>query len=103
VWGGYDRALGPLGYPTSDLFAIDGTEGWRMSFVGGAAYRHPTAGVHAVWGPIFTAWQTEHGGETGPMGFPTSDVYALDDTHDKCDFEHGTLVFNEHDATVIPV
>lgn len=101
VWDRQARAAGPLGYPASDLFAVEGTEGMRQSFVGGAAYRHPTAGVHAVWGPIFTTWQNDHGGETGTMGFPTSDVYPLDDTRDKCDFEHGSLVLDTSGGTVI--
>jgi uncharacterized protein with LGFP repeats len=100
VWDTQARAAGPLGYPTSDLFPVVGTEGMRLTFVGGAAYRHPAAGVHAVWGPIFTEWQTEHGGETGQMGFPTSDVYALDATHDKCEFERGSLVYDKTQATV---
>jgi hypothetical protein len=30
------------------------------------------------------------------MGFPTTDVYRLDETRERCDFEHGSLV---HDTT----
>jgi hypothetical protein len=100
VWSAYERVDGPLGYPTSDLFAVSGTEGWRLSFEGGAIFRHPTVGVHGVWGQIFLTWQDEHGGETGAMGFPTSDVYPVDDTRERCDFEHGSLV-NDTAAGVV--
>ncbi|HET7530498.1 MAG TPA: twin-arginine translocation signal domain-containing protein [Mycobacteriales bacterium] len=96
VWSAAGLIPGPLGYPTTDLFAVVGSDGERQTFQGGAVYRHPTAGVHGVWGPIFVNWQGDHGGELGPMGFPTTDVYRLDETRERCDFEHGSLV---HDTT----
>jgi uncharacterized protein with LGFP repeats len=95
LWRHFHSLTGPLGYPTADLAAVTGTSGARQRFVGGVVDRHPTAGLHAVWGPIFDAWRTRYGAETGQLGFPTSSVHPVDTDHDRCDFEHGSLVLDK--------
>jgi uncharacterized protein with LGFP repeats len=92
---------GPLGYPTSDAvgaFDRQGNEGSQVSFASGVIV--VTDGVaHAVWGPIYQAW-LQQGQGSGNLGFPTSDVYSADSTHDECTFEYGSAVFDHATGAV---
>jgi len=99
VWARDDRQNGPLGAPTGDL--VEHPElGSHQDFAQGTVSIHPTIGVHAVWGPIFQTWATTYGREEGSLGFPVSDVYAVDADHDRCDFQNGSLVLDKQSGEV---
>ena len=53
-----------------------------------------------MWGPIFDAWASQYGRETGSLGCPTTDVYAVDPTHDRCDFQNGSLILDKTTGAV---
>lgn len=100
VWDAHQRETGPLGYPTDELTDLPSGLGQTQSFANGAIDLMPDLGAHAVWGPIFQAWVTQYGRETGTLGRPVTDVYAVDLTHDRCDFERGSLVLDKTTGTV---
>jgi uncharacterized protein with LGFP repeats len=100
VWDAHGRETGPLGYPTDELTDLPSGLGQTQPFVNGVIDLMPDLGAHAVWGPIFQAWVAQYGRETGTLGRPTTDVYAVDPTHDRCDFEHGSLVLDKTTGTV---
>lgn len=100
VWDAHDREAGPLGYPTTDPLPVPGTDGTFILFEHGVIDMRPETGNHAVWGPIFDSWTHDYGREVGSLGFPVTDVYSLDLTHDRCDFEHGSLVLDKVTGTV---
>jgi uncharacterized protein with LGFP repeats len=86
---------GVLGYPTTDerrVTSVNGTSAVEMRFENGAI-EATAANVHAVWGPIYTAWWQD-GGATGPLGLPITDVVTVDSTHTRCDFENGYAVYD---------
>jgi hypothetical protein len=65
---------GPLGYPVTDLAALDGGE--VQGFQGGALYRHGDCAPVWVHGAIRARWHRT-GSETGPFGWPVSDEEPL--------------------------
>lgn len=106
IWGKWRTLSGPagaLGRPTTDTVTnTDGT-GAHNDFAAGTVTYGPTTGTHAVWGPIYLAWSGTYGREDGSLGYPTSDVYAVDATHDRCDFVNGSLVYDSQSNTVSEV
>jgi uncharacterized protein with LGFP repeats len=100
VWDAHERETGPLGYPADELGELPSGMGQSQPFANGVIDVMPDLGTHAVWGPIFQSWVAPYGRETGSLGRPTSDVYAVDPTHDRCDFEHGSLVLDKTTGTV---
>ncbi|MBN1696722.1 MAG: hypothetical protein JW881_04350 [Spirochaetales bacterium] len=60
-----------LGDPTSDYYVLKECGVFRR-YAGGYIYNHPDAGVHMVYGAIFTKWG-EYGWENGFLGYPTTD------------------------------
>jgi uncharacterized protein with LGFP repeats len=100
VWDRYDRHRGPLGRVRTDL--VSDVLGTHQDFDHGTITVHETLGVHTVWGLIFDYWAAD-GREAGPLGFPVSDVYAVDAEHDRCDFEHGSLELDKTTGTVTQV
>jgi len=100
VWVARDRETGPLGYPTGDLTDLPSGMGQTQSFENGVVDVMPDLGAHAVWGPIFQSWVAQYGRETGSLGRPISDIHPMDPTHDRCDFEHGSLVFDKATGVV---
>ena len=102
-WKAHGREAGPLGYPTSDITALPQALGQTQSFEHGVIDITSVAGTHAVWGRIFDAWVTQYGRETGALGCPTSDVYPVDATHDRCDFQNGSLVLDKTTGIVSEV
>jgi hypothetical protein len=78
---------GLLGTTVSAILATRNGEGFVRSFRDGLIVWHPTAGTHAIYGPIRTRWQ-QLGGENGFLGFPTSDVTAGADTRGEGQFAH---------------
>lgn len=94
IWDDHQRETGPLGYPTADVTDIPDGLGQMQAFEYGVVDIATPAGTHGVWGPIFTTWVNQYGRETGSLGCPISDVYTVDPTHDRCDFQNGSLVLD---------
>jgi hypothetical protein len=78
---------GPLGFPTSDEVALPG--GAVTRFTGGNIYWSPGRGAHVVSGALLAAYRTQ-GYEQGPLGYPTSDAYAVPGGT-RMDFQGGPL------------
>jgi uncharacterized protein with LGFP repeats len=100
LWSVYQRERGPLGYPTGDVDDLPQGMGQTQPFDHGVIDMTPDGGVHAVWGPIFDSWVAQYGRETGTLGAPVTDVYAVDPQHDRCDFAHGSLVVDKTTGAV---
>jgi len=71
---GWERSA--LGYPTSDEAATASRTGAFNRFQHGAIYWSPGTGAHAMTAPILARW-VSLGSETGALGYPTSDPYAV--------------------------
>jgi uncharacterized protein with LGFP repeats len=102
-WRALSGLSGPLGYPSTDTVANNDGVGSHNDFAQGTVTTSPTTGTHAVWGPIFITWADDYGREAGSLGHPDSDVYAVDSTHDRCDFTGGSLVLDKQSGTVSQV
>jgi hypothetical protein len=103
TWRGLSGPSGPLGYPIADTVANNDDIGSHNDFADGTVTTSPATGTHAVWGPIFLSWANDYGREAGALGHPLSEVYALDATHDRCDFTGGSLVLDKQSGTVSQV
>lgn len=95
VWNAHGRERGPLGYPTAEVTDLPNGLGQTQSFEHGVIDMTTVAGTHAVWGPIFDTWASQYGRETGSLGCATTDVYPVDPTHDRVDFQNGSLVLDK--------
>ncbi|WP_409330486.1 N-acetylmuramoyl-L-alanine amidase [Trujillonella humicola] len=68
-WGQEGWEHGYLGYPVTDETCVPG--GCSVRFQGGSISWSPAGGTQVVKGAILERWLAL-GGETGPLGFPTS-------------------------------
>ncbi|MCW2746815.1 MAG: hypothetical protein JWM48_3365, partial [Mycobacterium sp.] len=96
-WQALGWENGPLGYPTTDLQATPDGLGYYNHFAGkdgtGASiYWTPDTGAWSVQGAIRAAWAGQ-GWETGPLGYPISDEYAVTGGRQN-DFTGGTITWN---------
>lgn len=95
-------ASSPLGYPVSAITGIttdQGSDGQLMRFQDGAIVVVSPAQPFAVFGRIYAEWVSQ-GGSTGRLGYPTSDVVDVDQTHQQASFEHGTVTYDRSADTV---
>ncbi|HUS33226.1 MAG TPA: hypothetical protein VMZ53_32210, partial [Kofleriaceae bacterium] len=60
-------------------------------FERGSIYWTPQIGAYEVHGRIRDKWKDE-GWEAGPLGYPTSDEYAVPGGR-RSDFEHGSITW----------
>jgi hypothetical protein len=89
---------GLLGYPITDETTTPDGVGRFNVFQSGSVYWSPATGAHEVHGRIRDAYR-DAGWEAGPLGYPTSDEYAVTEGR-KSDFEHGSIIWNSQtDAT----
>src|SRR5205085_6426894 len=67
----------------------------------GSIYYSPNSGTWEVHGPIRTFWANQ-GWETGALGYPTSDQFALNDGTGRVrnNFQHGTITYNPSNGQV---
>lgn len=81
-----------LGYPTTDECGTpDGTGRFNHFEKDGSIYWTPAHGACEIHGPIRTEWARQ-GWETGPLGYPISDMQMTDDKSGwLCRFEHGII------------
>jgi uncharacterized protein with LGFP repeats len=92
VASGADR--GVLGAPTSSNADLPDTVGQRASFEHGSIYWSPGTGARVLAGPIETLW-TSQGAETGPLGYPTSDVSPAGGGRGQyATFQHGSVYWS---------
>ena len=79
-----------LRWPVSGVLrAANG--GYRTGFQGGRIYAKPGPGAHVVFGHILSRWGKADFA-SGWMGYPTTDVYAVDGGR-RCKFQHATITW----------
>jgi hypothetical protein len=95
-WQALGWETGVLGYPTTDENTTPDGIGRYNHFnkngTLGSIYWTPSLGAHEVHGNIRIFWANQ-GWETGPLGYPTSDEYAVTQGR-RSNFEHGTVTWN---------
>ncbi|MFB9376672.1 N-acetylmuramoyl-L-alanine amidase [Kineococcus gynurae] len=89
-WAALGWEAGVLGWPTTDEIGLRG--GAFNHFTKGSIYFSPANGAHAVLGAIRNAWAAQ-GWENGPLGYPTSDEYAVPGGR-RSDFVGGTVTYD---------
>ena len=89
---------GPLGYPTSNEICGLTGGGCFQRFTGGVVYWSPTTGAQPVTGLFYDKWASLKW-ETGPLGYPTSGVYAVTGGIAQR-FQHGRLIYDAATRTV---
>jgi uncharacterized protein with LGFP repeats len=83
-----------LGYPTSDTSIPQDKVGRYSHFQRGMIWWHPTAGVHAVMGPILDRWKSMRY-ERSRLGYPTSDQEASPDHRSRTQrFQGGSIYWS---------
>jgi len=97
-WRDLGWEAGALGYPVSNETAVPDGVGRFSVFEHGSIYWTPQLGAHEVHGAIRDKWK-DLGWEAGPLGYPTSDEYAVSEGR-RSDFEHGSLIWNSGTNTV---
>ena len=77
LWASYGFENGILGYPVTDEVGGIRDGGVYQNYQGGAVLWSPATGAHISTGAIRTAWAAT-GFEAGPLGYPISEIYAVD-------------------------
>ena len=91
AWAALGWETGSLGYPiTDETTAPDGAGRYNV-FERGSIYWSPQTGAFAVLGRIRDAW-AKTGWEAGPLGYPTSNEYAITGGR-RSDFQHGSITW----------
>ncbi|GAB7192233.1 hypothetical protein NUM3379_29420 [Kineococcus sp. NUM-3379] len=97
AWARLGWETGPLGFPVTDEVRLGG--GAFTHFRGGSVYWSPATGAHEVRGAIRDAWARQ-GWETGRLGYPTSDEYAVPGGR-RSDFAGGWIVWTPAGGAVV--
>lgn len=92
TWAGQGYETGTLGFPTMGERRTADGRGTYQWFQGGAVYASEASGSHWLSGPLLGEW-ARRGYETGPLGFPVSDAYAVPGGT-RVDFQGGSLTLN---------
>ncbi|MDQ6837938.1 MAG: hypothetical protein M3137_06270 [Actinomycetota bacterium] len=94
-WEALGWETSPLGYPTSDpnSAAAGGLVYTAQQFQHGAIYDSTVGSASAIYGPIFTAYDTR-GGPPGSLGLPTSSITTDSNGNETASFQKGTLTYN---------
>jgi hypothetical protein len=88
-----------LGYPIADQAQVkdsQGRDGTEVRCQTGAVVAAIGEPAYGVWGPIYTAWQSD-AAVAGSLGYPTSDVTEVtlkDGPGQKCTFAGGTATYD---------
>jgi len=94
-WAALGYETGPMGYPTTDESPSADGVGRYNGFTGGdgaAIYWSPATGAQSVHGAIRARWASL-GYETGSLGYPTSDEFAVPGGR-RNTFQHGSITFS---------
>jgi uncharacterized protein with LGFP repeats len=78
VWAATGGLAGPLGLATSSWYTVTGGE--AQDFQGGSIYWSSATGTYEVQGSIHAEYVTVQGGPGGPLGFPSSDELAFNNS-----------------------
>lgn len=97
-WEQLDWEKGILGYPITDETVTPDGVGRFNHFQKGSIYWTPTTGAHEVHGLIRAKWESL-GWETGALGYPVSDEYAVTGGRES-EFQKGFLTLNTATNTV---
>jgi SpoIID/LytB domain protein len=91
-------ARGRLGLPVSDAARASDLSGpdrcpscRRLVLESGRIYFKDSAGAHALWGAVLSAY-LGNGGAQGALGYPITRVRVTDAGARRATFEHGTIV-----------
>lgn len=100
-----DYEKGPLGYPVGIAVESQDRRGVIQSFQKGAVYAlngRTKEDGNGLWGDIFEMYG-RLGYETGRLGFPITDVYRVNESTDRVDFEAGSIErnFNNGDMYLV--
>lgn len=82
---------GPLGRPRRVPVTILGGRARLLELRSGSIYRSATTGARLLVDPVLSAY-LDHGGPSGALGLPTSDVAETRGGQTRASFEHGALV-----------
>jgi uncharacterized protein with LGFP repeats len=94
-----DAGLGtPIG---EEQAAADGRGRYRL-YQNGTIYYTPQTGAHAVQGPIGDRW-LGMGAERSELGYPTGDEMIWPDGRRSMNFEHGTIIWDQHDVPMVEI
>lgn len=97
-WVELGAGAGLLGYPVTDELPVlgGGGDAGRFSrFTGGVIYWSPATGAWEVYGAIRQAWEDDHGGALGALGFPISGELGTPASGGRYNnFERGVLVWH---------
>lgn len=91
-----------LRYPTSTPTAVGDGRGTYATFERGRIYASDTTDGFDVHGAVLTAYLDTHGGPTGSLGYPTSELDPAGTPGGRFQhFEHGTLQFVSDSSVVL--
>ena len=89
AWGAQGWESGPLGYPVSDVVtAPNGAQ--SQGYQNGAIYWTATTGAQISAGVIRAAWGAQ-GFESGPLGYPVTNVRTSTDGAQSQGYENGAI------------
>ncbi|HEY5924293.1 MAG TPA: C39 family peptidase [Kofleriaceae bacterium] len=91
-WKELGWEAGNLGYPVSNETKTPDNVGRFSVFQRGSIYWTPQTGAHEVRGAIRDKY-AETGWESGPLGYPISDEYAVTNGR-RSDFQHGSITWD---------
>ena len=91
-WKELGWEAGLLGYPVSNETKTPDNVGLFSVFQRGSIYWKPATGAHEVHGAIRDKYK-EVGWESGALGYPTSDEYAVSGGR-RSDFQHGSITWD---------
>jgi uncharacterized protein with LGFP repeats len=91
-WAALGWEAGALGYPMSNETKTPDGVGRFSVFQRGSIYWTPQTGAHEVRGSIRDKY-AESGWEGGPLGYPTSDEYAVTGGR-RSDFQRGSITWD---------
>ncbi len=97
-WSATGFETGVLGYPTTEVISGLKNGGTYQNYGGGAIIWSSATGAHESYGPIRQAWQST-GFESGKLGYPTSEVYAVANGAAQ-DFQGGRIVSSNGSTTI---
>lgn len=92
-WGG---PTSRLAWPETGVLDAPGP-GRKVRFQGGKIYSKHATGAHVLYGRVLDRWSRERGA-AGPLGYPTTDVYAVDGGL-KARFEGGSVSWDRSSNT----
>jgi uncharacterized protein with LGFP repeats len=98
LWQSTGAEHGSLGYPTTSVSTAADHAGQYARFQHGSISWSSSTGAHIVGKAIYSAWMGT-GAETGRLGYPTRDAYAVAGGT-RTDFQHGYITVSSASGAV---